>query len=88
MSARALDSRNLFRSIAISCVVVTAGLAANIASAQTQTPTKDPTAVALVQQALAVVGASQNFTDVSASGTTTLCGDSDSVSYPINLMAT
>lgn len=53
-----------------------------------QTVTKDPTAMAIVQQCLAAMGAGQNFVDVQGDGTTTAYGDSGVVTQPITLQAT
>lgn len=53
-----------------------------------QTVTKDPTAMAIVQQSLAAMGGGQAFTDAQAVGTTTAYGDSGAVSYPITIRAT
>jgi len=53
-----------------------------------QTITKDPTAMAIVQQSLVAMGGGQNFVDVQAVGTTTAYGDSGAVTYPITLQAT
>jgi hypothetical protein len=56
--------------------------------AQQPPVTKDANAVAIIQQSLAAMGGGQTFVDVQATGTTTLYGDSGSVSYPITLQAT
>jgi outer membrane lipoprotein-sorting protein len=53
-----------------------------------QTVIKDPTAITIAQRALIAMGGSATFQNVQASGTTTLYGDSGSVTYPITLMAT
>jgi len=62
-------------------------LLCSVAAAQQQV-TQDPTAIAIAQKALAALGGGTLFQDLQASGTTTLYGDSGSVSYPISLMAT
>jgi hypothetical protein len=53
------------------------------------TSVKDSRAVAVAQKALAAMGgtALAEFQDVTVTGTTTLHGDTDSVSYPITLTA-
>ena len=59
-----------------------------MASLAQQAVTKDPNAVAVIQQSLAAMGSGQPFVDVQVTGTTTLYGDSGSVSYPITLQGT
>ena len=56
--------------------------------AQQPPVSKDPNAIAIIQQSLSAMGGGQNFTDVQATGTTTLYGDTGNQSYPITLMAT
>jgi len=63
-------------------------LSSAISLAQQPPVTKDANAVAIIQQSLAAMGGGQSFVDVQATGTTTLYGDSGSVSYPITLQAT
>jgi hypothetical protein len=53
-----------------------------------QTVTKDPTAMAIVQQSLVAMGSGQNFVDVQASGTTTAYGDAGSLTQSVTLQAT
>ena len=53
-----------------------------------QTVIKDPTAMVIAQQAIGAMSGNASFQDVQASGTTSLYGDSGSVTYPITLMAT
>ena len=53
-----------------------------------QTATKDPTAMAIVQQSLAAMGSGQTFVDVQGAGTTTAYGGAGQVIYPITLQAT
>ena len=46
---------------------------------------KDASAVAIAQKALAALGGAQSFMDITVSGTTTLHGDTGTVTYPITL---
>jgi outer membrane lipoprotein-sorting protein len=61
----------------------------SVVHAGTKPVIKDTTATALVQKALLYLGGNglSSFQDVTATGTTTLYGDSGSVTYPITLMA-